>query len=72
MFETEDAVNSVVPVSVCEDCFEKQRANLPALPEDNDMKRPQENQHYFAGKKNMVAYIRADKYSLSKLYWLLE
>ena len=72
-FETEqDAVNSDAPVSGFEDCFEKRSANLPALPDDNDVKWPQENQHYFAGKKKIVAYVRTDKYSLSKLYKLLE
>ena len=38
----------------------ERHANMSALPEENDMKWPQENQHYFAGKKNIVAYVRTD------------
>jgi hypothetical protein len=53
------------------DCFEKRRVNLLALPEENDANWPQENQHYFTGKKP-EGYVRTDKYALSRLHALCQ
>jgi hypothetical protein len=48
-----------------EDIYETvDEASLAPLPEENDMKYPQENPNYFRNKK----YVRKDKYELS---WLL-